>query len=61
MSEMNARRGYRPRWQAVALTFTLPIWIIPALLWVGWQEAGREVFREIYQNWRWLLTGKAER
>lgn len=48
----------KSRWQVAALLITLPVWVIPALLYVGWKEAGRENFADIPFAIRYVFTGK---
>lgn len=51
-------RGYRPRWVVAIAFVTMPIWIVPALLWVGWMEAGRDLVKQIGPGLRWIFLGK---
>lgn len=48
----------RPRLHVLALLVTLPLWVLPGLLWVGWDKAGRELFKDLPDAVRWVLFGK---
>lgn len=49
----------RPRYQVALLYLTMPIWFIPALLYIGWDEAGRQTIKDIPMGLRYTLTGKS--
>jgi hypothetical protein len=52
----------RPRWQVTFLLLTLPIWFIPAMIYVGWVEAGRDIITKDFPvGIRWMLFGKKPR
>lgn len=48
----------RPRWQVALLVLTMPVWFLPAILYVGWCEAGKEVVSDIPRAVYYLATGK---
>lgn len=49
----------RPRWQTALMVFTTPVWIVPALLWIGWREAGRDYFTdELPKAFLWIFKGQ---
>ena len=48
----------RPRWQVALLLLTMPLWIIPGLLYVGWMETGRNLIYDIRIGVPWVLFGK---
>jgi hypothetical protein len=47
----------RPRWQVALLLASCPIWLIPALIYIGWVEAGRGFFAEFPMAIRYILKG----
>jgi len=55
---LTTSRIYRSRWLVGAFILTLPFWFIPALIWIGWREAGRDLFRELPAAIRWTIRGK---
>jgi hypothetical protein len=48
----------RSRPVCALLLLTLPVWFLPALLWVGWKEAGRDVMRDVIPGLRWAILGR---
>lgn len=48
----------RPRWQTALMVFTTPLWLPFALLYIGWQEAGRDYFKELPMAFRWIFKGQ---
>ena len=44
----------RPRWQVTLLLLTLPIWFLPAMVYVGWMEAGRDIITKDVPVGGWL-------
>lgn len=47
----------KPRWKVALMLFTFPIWLLPALIYVGWQEGGREFIQDIPTAWNWAIKG----
>lgn len=48
----------QPRWKTVALLLTMPVWFLPALVWVGWKEAGRYTWKDLPDAFRWGFLGR---
>lgn len=48
----------RPRWQVAFLIFTMPIWLLPAMVWLGWKEGGKDTVKEVPRALRYIFTGQ---
>jgi hypothetical protein len=48
----------RLRWVTGLLALTLPIWLVPYLLVVGWREAGRDLVADFPKAMRWAVLGR---
>jgi hypothetical protein len=48
----------RPRWQTAIIIFTTPLWIIPAMFYIGWIEGGKAYFKEFPFALRYIFKGK---
>lgn len=46
------------RFKVALLLVTLPAWLVPALLVVGWKEAGRDLFRDLPEAFRFIIRGE---
>jgi hypothetical protein len=48
----------RQRCELALLIVTLPLWFIPVCIWAGFNEAGRDMLREVPEAFRLAFLGK---
>lgn len=48
----------RPRLLVAFFLLTLPIWFIPAMVYVGWLEDGRYMIKDVPAGLKWVVFGK---
>lgn len=48
----------QPRWKTALLLLSLPVWFLPALIYVGWKEAGRYTWQDLPDAFMWAVFGK---
>lgn len=48
----------KPRWLVALMLLTMPVWFIPAMIYIGWMEEGREYIAEIPKAIRYAFLGE---